>query len=70
NLYGDEFSGAYFEVVMGKRRMETLPSFASAQLLLLPVNLAMAKALTTIPALQQQFREVYQDEIAIVLVRR
>jgi hypothetical protein len=70
NLYGDEFSGAYFEVVMGKRRMETLPSFVSAQIILLPVNLSMAKALTTIPVLQQQFREVYRDEIAIVLVRR
>lgn len=70
NLYGDEFSGAYFEVVMGKRRMETLPSFVSAQIILLPVNLSMAKALTTIPVLQQQFREVYRDEIAVVLVRR
>ena len=70
DLYGDEFSGAYFEVVMGKRRMETLPGFASEQMILLPVNLPMAKALTTIPVLQQQFREVYRDKIAIVLVRR
>ncbi len=70
NLYGDEFSGAYFEVVMGKRRMETLPSFVNAQIILLPVNLSMAKALTTIPVLQEQFREVYRDEVAIVLVRR
>ena len=70
NLYGDEFSGAYFEAVTGKRRMETLPGFASEQIILLPVNLAMVKALTTIPVLQQQFREVYRDEIAVVLVRR
>ncbi len=70
NLYGDEFSGAYFEAVMGKRRMETLRGFASEQIILLPVNLSMAKALTTIPVLQQQFREVYRDEVAIVLVRR
>ena len=70
NLYGDEFSGAYFEVAMGKRRMETLPGFTSEQTILLPVNVAMAKALTTIPVLQQQFREVYRDKIAIVLVRR
>jgi len=70
NLYGDEFSDAYFEVAMGKRRMETLPGFTSAQIILLPVNVAMAKAFTTIPVLQQQFREVYRDEVAIVLVRR
>lgn len=70
NLYGDEFSGAYFEVAMGKRRMETLPGFTSEQIILLPVNVAMAKAFTTIPVLQQQFREVYRDEVAIVLVRR
>ena len=70
NLYGDEFSGEYFEVIMGKRRMETLPGFTSEQVILLPVDLSMAKALTTIPVLQQQFREVYRDEIAVVLVRR
>jgi len=70
NLYGDEFSEAYFEVVMGKRRMETLPGFASQRVILLPVKLSMAKALTTIPVLQQQFRDVYRDDITIVLVRR
>lgn len=70
NLYGDEFSDAYFEVVSGKRRMETLRGFNSEQIILLPVDLSMAKALTTIPVLQQQFREVYRDKIAIVLVRR
>lgn len=70
NLYGDEFRGAYFEAVMGKRRMETLPGFSDQQTILLPVNIPMAKALTTIAVLQQQFREVYRDNIAIVLVRR
>jgi hypothetical protein len=55
---------------MGKRRMETLPGFSDQRTILLPVNIPMAKALTTIPVLQQQFREVYRDEIAIVLVRR
>ena len=50
--------------------METLPSFVNAQIILLPVNFSMAKALTTIPVLQEQFREVYRDEVAIVLVRR
>jgi len=70
NLYGDEFTDAHFEVVMGKRKMETLPGFASQRVILLPVKLSMAKALTTIPLLHQQFREVYRDSIAIVLVRR
>ena len=70
SLYGDEFSDAYFEVIMGRRKMETLPGFASEQIILLPVKLSMVKALTTIPVLQQQFREVYRDDIAIVLVRR
>jgi len=70
NLYGDQSSEAYFEAVMGKRRMETLPGFADEQTILLPANISMAKALTTIPVLQEQFREVYRDDIAIVLVRR
>jgi hypothetical protein len=70
NLYGDEMSEAYFNVVMGKQRMETLPGFVREQTILLPVNLPMAKALTEIPVLQEQFHEVYRDDIAIVLVRR
>lgn len=70
NLYGDEFSSTYFEVVMGRQRMQTLPGFTRQQIILLPVNFSMAKALTTIPALQKQFREVYRDKVAIVLVRR
>jgi hypothetical protein len=70
NLYGDKTASAYFDVVMARRRMETLPTFARAQTILLPVNFAMTKALTTLPALQAQFREVYRDDIAVVLVRR
>lgn len=70
SLYGDEFSRAYFETIMGKRRMETLPGFTGERMILLPVKISMAKALTTIPVLQQQFREVYRDNLAIVLVRQ
>ncbi len=70
DLYGDDFSEAYFEVIMGKQRMETLQGFASQKTILLPASISMAKALTTIPVLQQQFREIYRDELAIVFVRR
>ena len=70
SLYGGEFSDAYFEVIMGREKMETLPGFAGQQIILLPVDFSMAKALTTIPVLRQQFREAYRDDIAIVLVRR
>jgi len=70
NLYGNDFGDAYFAVIMGKQKMETLPGFVNEQIILLPVGFSMAKALTTIPVLQQQFREVYRDDIAIVLLRR
>lgn len=70
NLYGNKASKAYFDVVMGKQRMEALPNFARAQTILLPVNFSMTKALTTLPVLRAQFREVYRDDIAVVLVRR
>ena len=70
NLYGEQASGAYFDVIMGRQRMETFPAFAGAQTILLPKGLAITRALTTIPALQQQFREVYSDDLAVVLVRR
>lgn len=70
NLYGVDDSEAYFEVVTGKQRMETFPRFVGARTILLPTNTSIVKALTTIPALREQFREVYEDKIASVLVRR
>ena len=70
NLYGDQVGNAYFDVIMGKQRLETFPSFAGAQTILLPVDLAMTRALTEIPQLQEQFREVYRDDVAVVIVRR
>ncbi len=70
NLYGDQMAETYFAVVMAKQRMEKFPNFARAQTIILPVNFAMTKALTTLPALQAQFHEAYRDDIAVVLVRR
>jgi len=69
-LYGEEVADRYFDVVMGKQRMETLASFAGARTILLPAEFGMTKALTTIPELKEQFREVYRDELAVVLVRQ
>jgi hypothetical protein len=69
-IYPSDIADRYFDVIMGKERMESLPSFAGARTILLPADYAITKALTTIPALQEQFREVYRDELAVVLVRR
>jgi hypothetical protein len=70
NLYGDEINQRYFKVTGGTERLETEPSFTRARSILLERNSAMTKALTTLPALQEQFRVAYQDDVATVLVRR
>jgi hypothetical protein len=50
-------------------RLEDDPSFVRAHTILMERNSAMTKALTTLPALRQQFRLAYQDDVASVLVR-
>jgi len=70
NLYGDEINERYFKVTGGTQRLETDPSFTAARIILLERNSGMLKALTTLPALRDQFRVAYQDDIAAVLVRQ
>jgi hypothetical protein len=69
-LYGGDAQEHYFQVVMGKQKMETLETFTSARVYLLPSQWGMTRALTEIPELKQQFREVYRDDLAVVLVRQ
>jgi hypothetical protein len=70
NLYGDEINERYFKVTGGTERLESEPSFTRARCILLERNSALTKALATLPALQEQFRVAYQDDVATVLVRR
>jgi len=70
NLYGDEINKRYFKVTGGSQRLETDPSFTGARTILIEQNSGMLKALTTLPALREQFRVAYQDEVAAVLVRQ
>lgn len=70
NLYGDEINERYFKVGNGTQRLETEPTFTGARMILLERNSGMLKALTTLPVLSDQFRVVYQDEVAAVLVRQ
>jgi hypothetical protein len=70
NLYGDEINERYFKVTDGTQRLETDLDFTRARTILLERNSAMMKALTTLPVLRVQFRVVYQDDLATVLVRQ
>ncbi|MFZ1915933.1 MAG: hypothetical protein WAU58_00040 [Terriglobales bacterium] len=70
NLYGDEITDRYFKVSTGNQRLETDPSFTGARIILLERSSGMLKALTTLPALKDQFRVAYQDNVASVLVRQ
>lgn len=67
-LYGDKILGEYFDIVGGKERLDTHPMIARARILLLEPNSAMAKALTNLPALRDQYRLVYSEELASVFV--
>ncbi len=68
NLYGVE-NEKYFKLTAGGLRLEESPAFSRARTLLLEQNSGMAKALTNLPSLRDQFRIVYQDHVAMVLVR-
>src|SRR5208282_3783519 len=61
NLYGDEINERYFKVTSGSERFETDPDFTRAQTILLERKVPMTKALTTLPALREQFRVAYED---------
>jgi hypothetical protein len=70
NLYGDEINERYFKVIDGTQRLETDPGFTGARIILLERDSGMLKALTTLPALREQFRVAYQDDVAAVVVRQ
>ena len=69
-LYGNDITENYFKVIAGGVRLDTNPSLAAAQTLLLQKQSGMVKALTTIPALTSQYRLAYSDDTAAVFVRR
>jgi hypothetical protein len=66
DLYGDENNARYFAVTNAEVPLNSYPPFMSAQTILLPASSPMAEALATIP----DFRMVYRDDLAMVLVRQ
>lgn len=70
NLYGEELNQQYFKVTRGTERLETDASFAGARTILFEEDSVFIKALTTIPALREQFRVAYRDDVAVVLVKQ
>ncbi|MGA9130897.1 MAG: hypothetical protein WB384_02740 [Candidatus Sulfotelmatobacter sp.] len=70
SLYGRQASEQYFDMMSGTVRLENNPVFVRARTLLLEQNSGLAKALTTLPVLRSQFSVVYQDHLAVVLVRK
>lgn len=66
DLYGEEINLRYFQVTSAEVPLNTDPAFAGAQTILLPASSPMAEALATIP----DFKLVYRDDLAMVLVRQ
>ncbi|MGO8717787.1 MAG: hypothetical protein ACLQMO_01050 [Acidobacteriaceae bacterium] len=66
DLYGEDINLRYFNVTSAEIPLNANPDFASAQTFLLPANSAIAAALATIP----DFKVVYRDDLAMVLVRQ
>jgi hypothetical protein len=65
DLYPEELYVAYFKLMQAEVPLESDPSFARAQTILLDSSSPMADALSTLP----DFRVVYRDNVAVVLVR-
>jgi hypothetical protein len=68
-LYGKEATERHFKISAGAGHLESDPAFTRARTILLERGSAMAKALTSLPALRAQYRVAYQDDLAVVLVR-
>jgi hypothetical protein len=66
DLYGEEIITRYFKVTRAEVPLNTDPTFAAAQTILLPADSAMAIALAKF----SDFKAVYGDSIATVLVRQ
>jgi len=66
DLYGDEIISRYFKVTRAEVPLNTEPAFAGAQTILLPANSAMAIGLAKF----SDFKAVYSDNVATVLVRQ
>jgi hypothetical protein len=66
DLYGEEINQRYFQVTNAEVPLNTDPTFAGAQTFLLPASSALTEALATIP----DFKMVYRDDLAMVLVRQ
>lgn len=64
DLYGDAVNIPYFQLTMARIPLESHPDFAQAQTILLEADSPIAQALATLP----NFRVVYRDEQAVVLV--
>jgi len=67
-LYGNQRVADYFETISGNRRIEDAPVLARAGTLLLEKESGLALALTTFPVLEQRYRQVYGDDVAVVFV--
>ena len=65
DLYGDGYDAEYFRLMQAEVPLESDPSFAQAQTILLESNSPLAQALSTLA----DFSVAYRDRIAIVLVR-
>ena len=66
DLYGEEINLRYFQVTSAEVPLNSDPTFAGAQTILLPASSPMAEGLATIP----DFKMVYRDDLAMVLVRQ
>lgn len=65
DLYGDDLNLAYFKLVNAYIPVESDPSFARAQTIILRRNSGLAAAIAALP----QFSTVYSDDLATVFVR-
>lgn len=70
DLYGEELTEQHFKITGGSQRLDKDPSFSRAQTILLERDSAMARALTTLPALTPLYRMLYSDGVAMVLARK
>jgi hypothetical protein len=66
DLYRDDVSVPYFKLTQAEIPLQSHPGFVQAQTFLMEAKSPIAEALANLP----DFRVVYRDDVACVLVRR
>jgi hypothetical protein len=70
SIYGDDRYIEFQKLAVGAAKLEEVPDFILARVLVLESDSDLARALTELPALTERYQVLYRDDVAVVLQPR